>query len=75
VKGSFFLKGLGVFEQDVTVTEQTVKDVVIATGDEVIVQVRATVESALRRQDGTFEIDLRNVQPHKIVSVVRRRNA
>jgi hypothetical protein len=75
VKGSFFLKGLGVFEQDVTVTEQAVKDVVIATGDEVIVQVRATVESALRRQDGTFEIDLRNVQPHKIVSVVRRRNA
>lgn len=72
MRGQFILKPFGMFEQEVTVTEVVTSDVVIAEGDEVIVQVRAKVKSVLSTEDG-IEVELDHVQPHKIVQVMRAR--
>jgi hypothetical protein len=71
VKGAFFLRPLNLaFEQDVKVTTVTERDVPIEVGDDVIVQVRATVTSVIGTPPET-ELDLGNVRPHKIVQVLR----
>lgn len=68
----FFLKGLGSFEQDVQVTEVKKVEVPIAAGDEVIVQMRATVRHVLKGEHGV-EVDLQGITPQKIVSVIRQK--
>lgn len=66
----FIVKGIAtaVFSQDVTVTEQKVRKVPVEEGDEVNVLVRALVSRAYGD-----EVELENVQPVKIVSVIRHK--
>jgi hypothetical protein len=62
VKAQVIVKQLGgVFEQDMKVTVYEEKDVPIEAGDEVIVQVRARVKSALPSAAG-MEVELDNVR-------------
>jgi hypothetical protein len=74
VKAKVLIKHLGAFEQDVKVTTYEEHDVPIEAGDEVVVQMVAVVKAALVSDDGTVELDLRDVQPHKIVAVRRKKS-
>lgn len=73
MKAQVIVKQLGgVFEQDMKVTTFEEHDVPVEAGDEVIVQVRARVKSALPSAAG-IEVELDAVQPHKIVQVLRKK--
>lgn len=73
MKAQIIVKQLGgVFEQDMKVTVYEEQDVPVEVGDEVIVQVRAWVKSALPSAAG-IEVELDSVQPHKIVQVLRKK--
>lgn len=74
MKGTFFLKPFGAFVQDVQVTEQVVKDVPVRPGDDVILTMRAKVGHVAPTSDGHHEIDLTDLQPIKVVQVLRPRS-
>lgn len=73
MKGRFFAKPFGSFDQDVQVTEQVVKDVAVEPGDDVILQMRARVTHVAPSSDGHHEVDLTDLRPIKVVQVIRSR--